>query len=250
MFRGVGCIAPLSVTKIREGVIAWLSPLGAFTYNQAVLQDISTERLYNYLAAIPAADWPTAVGYYRRDTWFLSFPSAGVTLTYYFPTGAWNALLYSTPAAVYSPATPVGSSVFEQAVGTVGQSIAYFDYSDSDLGNPISLQWVTNLDTSKAPFGQKTYRSCVVLAPIQPVIVTINLIVDPGYISSPVVWTSPPINLALGPTARVVNITGQSDCKGYAAQVKVTATNNGLVPVEIWKVLIGGSVDRTWTTNA
>jgi hypothetical protein len=78
---------------------------------------------------------------------------------------------------------------------------------------------------------------------------TVTLDIDPGYASSPPSFTTDVIDLSLAPTTKIINIP-MGGCKGYAAQVTINATNNGLQPVEIWEVVIGGTPDREWVTNA
>jgi hypothetical protein len=251
LFKNVGCVAPFSVTKIKEGTIAWLAGPGAFVYNQAQLEDISTEKLRNYLDSIPASNWSTAVGSFRRNIWFLSFPQSNVTLTYYFPEKAWNILPYAMSAGVFCCSIPndLLGTKFEQIVGA-RPGTNYIDFwqdSDSDLGAPITLNWTSPLMCGNS-WEQKTYRALSIAAPPQPTIVTVSLIVDPGYASSPPVWTSDPINLALAPTSKICNIPNLA-CKGYAAQVVISATNTGTQPIEIWEVVIGGTMDREWAVN-
>jgi hypothetical protein len=271
LFNNVGCVAPNSVTKIREGLVGWLGATGAYIYNQSQLIDVTNEFLKNYLETIPADHWAACVGAFRRNRWFLSFPLDNVTLVAYFSTSGgqlelnnprWTTLPYSMTSAAWYSGIRRNSSVsapYEQIVGarTGTQYIDYWNDADEDLGTPVILTWTSPLTTSGAPFGQKTYRTVSITAPPQPCTLQVTLAIDPGYSTSPPIWTSGIIDLSAAPTTKIFNIPNNA-CKGYAAQVTIAAANSpspGPVvltgkPVEIWKLIVGGTIDRTWVTNA
>lgn len=252
LFSNVGCIAPLSMIKYEEGKLAWFSAQGAMIYNQSALENISTEKMYNFLAGIPIADWPYIVGGYWRSTLYFSFPQYNLTLTYYLPNKSWNSLPYAVSAFTWDSSADHNGTTAGEYGSLIGAraGTAFIDYwssSNQDLGNNVTATWSIPMSTSKASYGQKTYRSVSIVAPPQEAICYVTINVDPGYgVQSPIPATVGPIDLSQAPISKIYSLP--TGLKGYGATVTITLTNNNS-PAEIWDVTIGGTIDRSWAVN-
>lgn len=196
----IGCISRLSVISAL-GTVYWLSESGAFAFNGGAPQYLS-QKIRNFLKAIPMSIQQTAISYFNDLTWYINFSGFG-TLSYYTVTGDWYFNSNSASQIVSQLSNPnmptnsfatstsypgeVLSLVSTPIVNGIKFSAQEWYSADTDLGLPITGTWQTPLTDSGQAESEKIYEYIVFMIPYlaasgnpQSGTVTGNLSIDPG----------------------------------------------------------------------
>ena len=213
--------------------------------------------------SIAPSDMAQSCGSFSNMTWYLSFPTLGVTYSYYTVTGKWLSVLPYAPAAsgaiAYVPAHPNsygGQDLNEVVAGRSSSAILDWWFADAnlDLGLPQTFTFVSGqTDSGKRAF-EKIYRYITLNAPIQPGLATVTFQTDPGAASS--VTQTATFDLSGGNLGTVPNDnttrhitslgngTGGS-IRGFSAVLSTSVTGIvGAQAPQIWGVDVWGELGR------
>jgi hypothetical protein len=254
----IGCVSGASAT-VCEDVVCWLSEEGPQITDGQVRQYIG-DQVRNLLDTIPQSDWQKAVGWFNNRTWYLSFPSTGITLRYYLQTKQWLPTLpYGTNAAygIASESAPVGTPRLNETIAARPSSLVIDAWAtgDTDLGGAITGTWTSPYTDSGAPGVQKEYQWVVINAPVQTgVTATVQLVIDQDTTQKQFSWT---FDLSQGPTLVAtigpgINPSGYAlDNTGFMAQVFITLNNtaSATTAAVIYSVEIHGSIQRSFVAS-
>lgn len=232
----------------------WLSPDGVYACDGFTAPQFIGEDIRLALEAIPRSDWKTSVGWFANRSYYLSFPSTGVTYVYHFQKQKWRQIPYGTGAAYSRPGIQPpfpANQIYNQILAARTTSIDAWDNAETDLGSPIVATWQGPLKDSSSPWGEKNYARIGLSNPIQAsgVTATMTLTVYDTGSPSPFVTTFPATgSIDLSAATWHVFPVPQGSQKGYLASVAVTLTNKAGASAfaEIYNVVVGGTIEREW----
>jgi hypothetical protein len=247
LLSDLGNIAPLSAAAL-NGKWYFATARAPFSFDGNSLQWPS-EKILNLLASFAPSDLCNAVGFASGESYFLSYPLAGITLRFYEPGQAWETLPYWTPSATGNSSMPSDLTANPLALGQIlavrpnSQMVDFWNAAESDLALPITATWQCPETNSGKTDAQKDYRYILIDAPLQPgVACRASLYVNGALVKA---WT---FDLGTGPLPHVAAVPGGS-CIGALAYLKIELTNpaNATGPAIIYAAKVGGHIKRAWS---
>jgi hypothetical protein len=227
----IGCIAPRSVTKAL-GMVFWLSKQGAFMFDGAKPSRISS-KIKTTLDGLPVASLQRAVGFFRDQIWYLSFPAEGLTYGYDLVLEDWFKVGWAAEVADFDPE----NSEVVGARAASGQIDNWFA-AETDLTASITSAWNSKSEDSGKPQAAKRYRWIVLLAPIQAgATATLTVIADPGTGQRS---ESRSVDLSAPPTRKLVSLP--PTLVGFQGQLLIAATTSA--QTEIQKAQVYGWIEK------
>ncbi len=230
----------------------WLSEYGVMVFDGSTPLRID-EDVRSIIRSIPFSDRIAAVGMYANLTYYISFPTTGITLGYFTQTNKWFQLPYATSFAYSIPSNPgayaapgnIGAEVIVNEVTAVRTGTNFIDSwfagGEGDLGSPQTVTWTSPLTDSGSPGYEKVFTHVVLLAPIQTGMATVTLVIDANTI------VLPPFDLSKGPRniCEVPQYGNQN--RGFLNSLSVSYQTipNAAQPIIIYGVAAYGEIGRT-----
>lgn len=178
--------------------------------------------------------------------------NGGVTFGYHLPTKEWFEYPYAVNAAAAQttenaplPTLQRLNSVFVAEPGTL--NLDTWAAAEQDLGGPVVGSWTGPLTDSEMPGVEKSYDIVELNAPVQNVIATVTLTIDPGASTPPTKTFTWKVDLSKGPTCiwEVPNdAAAQKSNSGFLAQLSVSAPSTVSAPATIYSVRVYGEQKR------
>jgi len=262
---GVGCISKGSVA-VGYGKVFWLSSEGVYMWDgntvpvnisDGNIPSGSIRNIVNTLYNAPSQGGNIDVGvrgWIVNRTYYMSiyslsgtFPTA--TYAYDLTVNAWSKLPYSTFAvgvcqsSYYNPVVNGSRGVMGAPIvlaastANQGQVDQWFS-ATSDLGNPITATWLTNVSDSNMPGITKFYKYIEIAAPNQVATLQVTLYCNPGFNQQ--VFGPYTVDLSTGSNRSRISLP--SGALGYDCQMLISTTSS--VNVTIYKAAVLGFVKR------
>jgi len=229
----IGCISTTAVTKGGGGLVFWLSKQGGFSFDGTDAPSETTKDIKTFIDSLAVADFQAAVGFFRDQIWYLSFPNQGVTWGYLLKTQKWHKLPYALDAVYFDAET---FEVFGSVPGT-GTINSWFQ-AETDLGNPIVSTLTSKIEDSGNPEFAKDYNFLLIEAPVQTGTLSVTIAPDPGRAGGPA-STTLNVDLSLGPRQL---LSLPSTMVGTSVQLSLSMTSSAKTTIS--KVRLYGTIKR------
>jgi len=252
----IGCCSPRSVTKAM-GAVFWLSEDGVFRFDGSGGPEYLSENIRSYLEGYSANDLTQAVGAFSNRTFYLSFPTQGVTFAYYTVNNTWRYIPYAMQCAVSTPARATGRPTpacapFGQllAARPFTQAVDLWEAAETDLGLPTTTYWTGPMLDSGKPGIEKVYRYIVVEGAFNAGITLELLLTLSGssLVSTGQVFTIP-FTANTNNFRQIIPLNGANGMRGYALTVSFTfyqptGDPDTFIGSQVYRISVWGTLDR------
>jgi hypothetical protein len=240
-----GCIARKSIAKSVQAAY-WLSERGPEKYELGTGCVYIGEPIRGILDKYSPNDKAAAVGWYSRQSYWLSFPTQNTTFVYRVEAQKWwGPLPYGTTYVSSLPSDtspgPLGQTGSVLAVRPGTTTLDAWQAAETDLTTPISAVWDSPQTDCGTPWIRKSFRYVTVGAPVQPgVIATVVLSIWDINAAAPQAITFT-FDLSLAPYQ--TQSIAENGTHGYYIQAQVTLYNasNPTTFATLWSVVVGGT---------
>jgi hypothetical protein len=241
-----GCVAQKSVALCGQQIF-WLSSRGVESWGLGQSVTYVGEPLRGVLSTYSADDLSAAVGWYSHQSYYLSFPTHGVTWVYRITDGKWwGPLPYATTYVSSQPAEVIPNGTTFNSIVAVNSStvleIDAWDAAWTDLGDSVVATWLSPISDSGRPWQRKAYMYVTIGAPVQPgIYATVQVSVWDVNIATPNTYT---LTFNLGNAFYQTQSLPMTESRGVYAQVEIGLINSmsATATAQVWSVVVGGEL--------
>lgn len=247
----LGCSSEASIVYAM-GQIFWQSEDSVYTFAGGTYTDIGVLEKAFFADTLTDADRAAATASFQDQTYWISYPTLGITMGFDLRAQEWVQLPMTFSQATWDTAGPSGLFMLgaEPNSGNIDQWFA----AETDLGTAQQSSYMSPISTVESPHYGKQFTHAAITIPVIPIpasgpiptaTVRINIITDPGTITQ--VVSSQTINLMQTGQHRTWVWELPQACNGRSVQVQITVSST--VAVEIDSFVLFGVVDTRFIPN-